>query len=102
MTFRGNFMDLASHYIKASDEVIVKEMSSKTVLLNVEQGTYYSLNKTGTLIWSCSDKNKTISDIADEMVRCFSVTRENALADTLALAQELAQEGLIEVVENPA
>lgn len=93
-------MDMASCCIKQNEDVMAKEMAAKTVLLNVARGTYYTLNKTGTILWSFMGGNKTVSQMADELAGRFQVSREEALADTLGLIQELKREGLIELVEE--
>lgn len=93
-------MDVASKCIRRKDEVLVKEMESKTVLLHLATGTYYTLNKAGTVLWSYADGKKTVSEMAGELVGRYQVSPEVALQDTVSLAQALAREGLIELVDS--
>lgn len=93
-------MDIALQCIRRKDAVLVKEVESKTVLLNLATGTYYTLNKAGTVLWSCADGKKTVSEMAGELVGRYHVSPEVALQDTVALVQALAREGLIELVDS--
>ena len=56
---------IGSGVMKISDSIIAKEIQGETVLLNKENGDYFSLNKMGTEIYNYISGGKEIEKIAD-------------------------------------
>ncbi|MBE0428992.1 MAG: PqqD family protein [Thermoleophilia bacterium] len=89
------------HYLVKDSEVLFTSMGDDAVLLHVQRGDYYSLNKVGARLWSITDGSKTIGDLAGEITEEFEISREEAEKDIIELAGQLAKEGLVKVVETP-
>ena len=89
--------DLSEKYPAKGEEVVHKEIESKSVLLNLENGSYYTLNKTGTFIWSLLDGKTTVKQLAELLTKNFAVTKDEASKDVFALIANLKKEGLIEL-----
>jgi hypothetical protein len=53
------------------DNVTWKNVSSGVVLLNLESGEYYTLNESGSLIWTDLVESKPESDIIEHMAAEF-------------------------------
>ncbi len=80
-------------------------MSSATVgdlavILNVEAGSYHGLNQVGTHIWDLLDAPHSVTQIAADLPRHFTVEPDAAEQATRAFLSDLAERGLIERV-NP-
>jgi len=78
-----------------------KEMESKSVLLCLESGHYYTLNSTGTFIWSLLDGKSGLDRIAQRVAERFHVSREEAVRDVRDLVEDLEAEGLLERYRGP-
>jgi len=86
--------------VKAKD-LVQKEIESKSVLLNLDNGNYYTLNRTGTFIWSLIDGKKRTSEIIEQVVQKFDVDSSQAAMDAETLIRDLENEGLIVFHNEP-
>jgi hypothetical protein len=74
-------------------DVHTVEVDGEAVLLN--EGRLHLLNATGALVWACFDGEGTIAEIAADISEGLGVPYETVLDDTLAVARELGEEGLL-------
>lgn len=88
-------------YLIKDHEVLFTSMGEDAVLLHVQRGDYYSLNKVGARLWVLTDGSKTIADLAGQITQEFDISLEQAEVDIIELAQQLEKEGLVKAVENP-
>ena len=95
-------MDITEKYISRGKDVKFRELDSQCVLLNLETGAYYTLNRVGAFIWDLLDGNRRVHEIIDRVVDRFRVARGVAADDVKALLEDLEGEGLIEITEIPA
>ncbi|GBE57320.1 hypothetical protein BMS3Abin01_00232 [bacterium BMS3Abin01] len=93
-------MEITQYLIK-NDDVLFTSMGEDAVLLHVNRGDYYSLNKVGARLWILTDGSKSIADLAGLITEEFEITREAAEKDILELAEQLVSEGLVKVAESP-
>jgi len=75
----------------------VRETASEdgAVLLDIEQGTCFSLNPVGLKIWELLKKRYSVDRIADAMAQDFAVPRSQLLADVVEFIQSLEAKRLI-------
>jgi len=81
---------------RPSPDVQGTSMEGETVLLDLNSGRYYNLNRLGSVIWEHCTGHSTISDIHAVLCDCFDVASERALDDLIALVNQLVQEGLLQ------
>ena len=89
-----------TYLIKDSD-VVFTSMGEDAVLLHVQRGDYYSLNKVGARLWVLSDGTKNVADLADLIIREFEISRDQAETDIIELAEQLEKEGLVTASASP-
>ena len=89
------------NYLVKDHEVLFTSMGEDAVLLHVQRGDYYSLNKVGARLWVLTDGCKTIRELAVLITEEFEITREQAESDIIELAEQLEKEGLVKAVETP-
>jgi Coenzyme PQQ synthesis protein D (PqqD) len=75
------------------------QVDGEAVLLN--EGRLHLLNATGALVWACFDGQGTIAEIAADISEGLGVPYENVFEDTLSVARDLGEEGLLASV-SPA
>jgi len=95
-------MDLMGKYIAKRTGVIGKEIQSKSVLLNLDNGTYYTLNKTGTFIWSLLDQKREVNYLIERVTQRFDIDKDKAYSDVQVFIEALKDQGLIDVTDEPA
>jgi len=88
-------------YLIKDHEVLFTSMGEDAVLLHAQRGDYYSLNKVGARLWVLADGCKTIEELARLITGEFDISQEQAEGDIIELAEQLAKEGLVTVVETP-
>ena len=64
-------------------------------MMNIETGSYVSLNGTGKSIWDLLDEAKTINQIVDELTSQYSITRELCEKDVLPFIEQLLEQKII-------
>jgi len=89
------------HYLVKDSEVLFTSMGEDAVLLHVQRGDYYSLNKVGARLWVMADGTKSVEDLAVMLTQEFDISQEQAEKDIIELAEQLAKEGLVEALETP-
>jgi hypothetical protein len=66
----------------------------------VKSGIYYGLNPIGTRIWKLIQEPRTVPEVCDVLLEEYEVEPERCQRDVLALLQELASKGLIEIKDD--
>ncbi len=70
-------------------------VENEAVILNLDNGMYYSLNEIGTRVWQMVDTGKSSADIVKTLLQEYSVKPEILEKDVEAIITELLQEKLI-------
>ena len=72
-------------------------VGEEAILINLNTGSYYSLNDTGTMFWELLDGQRSIADCAQLIAAEYEVEAEVVESDLLDLATDFKQEGLIDI-----
>lgn len=75
--------------------VICRELAGETVLLNLESGVYYGLDRVGTRAWQLLLQDKTVADVCSTMADEYETTLDTLHGDVLSLVRELCEKGLV-------
>lgn len=86
--------------MKPSADVLFKQLGEEAVLLDLGSSKYFSLNRTGTVIWGLVEEGVDISSMVDELSRRFGVDEGTARKDVVDLLDELHSAGLIVTVDT--
>ncbi|HKT08959.1 MAG TPA: PqqD family protein [Gemmatimonadaceae bacterium] len=73
-------------------------LSDGAVLLHLYTKRYFSLNETGSRIWSLLEQQATDEEIVDTLVREYDVEKPDAARAVSQLLDDLVAERLIEPV----
>ena len=84
-----------SDKVSIPPQVMARTVGEETVILDLATGTYFGLDPVGARIWELMGEGKTLAEICDRMLEEYEVSREELERDTLKLAQDLADQGLI-------
>ena len=86
---------LQTHYTKSENAHGTTLDRGEAVLLNLDNGAYYSLNRIGTMMWELLTSDHAPTHVATAIGKRFTVTEEKLRADLFALVTRLCQEGLL-------
>lgn len=74
-------------------------IDGEAVLVNVRRDDVMHLNPAASSLWSSLDGQASLEDIARSMTEEYDVDMDMALADAIAFAASLVEQGAAEVVE---
>jgi Coenzyme PQQ synthesis protein D (PqqD) len=92
-------LDVAT-IVARKDGFIEAEIDREVVVLSVESGTCYGLNRTGSRVWNLLAKPGRVRDLCATLIVEYNVDPEVCEADVLDLLEELRAEGLIAAIEQ--
>ena len=82
--------------VSASDAVLASPLGGEVVLLEPEEGIYYSLNEVGARIWEIIRDPVSVDNVCGLISREYDVDPDRCRADVLELLTELLDYGLAE------
>lgn len=81
------------------EAVIYQVIEDEAVLLNLDNGYYYSLDPLGSEIWAMCTGTRSLHAMLDRLCDEYDVTQDQAQRDLLDLVNDLWREGLVSVHE---
>ena len=85
----------AGTMLKRAENVTFETVADEAILIRLDTGTYFSLNKVGTHFWQMLDGQETIGQQAATIANQYEVDVDMVLDDLLELAHELREEELV-------
>ena len=68
----------------------------------MKSGIYYGLNAVGARIWNLIQEPKTVDEVAAAILAEYDVETDRCQHDIVALLQDLAAHGLVEIRHGTA
>lgn len=81
-------------------KTISGKLHDELVMMDMDQGKYFSLNQTATVIWELLERPLTIEELCETLTEEFEIDREQCEADTKQYLEEMMKLGLIRIVEG--
>ena len=91
-------MSLTQGYTIDKDKVTYRNIDGEAVILNLDNGHYYSLNDVGTKIWEYINNQKSLCEILDLLKEEYKVPAKKLQKDLLGLLKDLQKERLVEAI----
>lgn len=88
--------------VRRLDDVLETEIDNETVMMDIEQGSYFGLNPVGSRIWALLADSIAIGDLCDRLTEEFEVPREQCEAQVFGFLENLLERGLVQVVTDEA
>lgn len=80
---------------KRKDEIIAQQASSAMLLMNMGDGSYYSLNEVGSRIWELCDGTHTVAQLVSTLAMEYDAPSQTLESDILELLDGLRNKKLI-------
>lgn len=87
-----------SQHILIPDRVLFRELDGESVLLNLDNDSYYGLDQIGTRMLQLLMSSKSIHEAHTVLLDEYEVEPERLQSDLLELIGELKKQGLITLV----
>ena len=82
-------------YYVDPNKIVWRRIDEEVIILNLDSGIYYSLNKTGSFIWDLLIQEKDIEDIILHVSQDYGISEAIARKDTLYIINNLEKDLLI-------
>ena len=79
-----------------SPKVVHEIFDDEAIVINLDTGDYYSLNRPGAEIWSEIIESATVGDIIKKLSSRYSSNEEDIEGSTIRFLAELEEENLIQ------
>jgi PqqD family protein of HPr-rel-A system len=90
----------AQSQVRRIEDVLDTEIDDQTVMMDIEQGSYFGLNKPATRIWAMLAEPIVIDELCDRLTEEFDVPREQCEQQVGEFLANLLDRGLLQVVTN--
>jgi hypothetical protein len=85
---------LMMKYLRNS-KTISGRLHDEMVMMDMEQGKYFSLNQTATVIWELLETPLTMEELCDRLMDEYDVDREQCLEEVKEYIEEMKGLGLV-------
>ena len=85
----------AARYVATTRQVSTTA-EGEAVILHMDSGTYYGLDRVGTRVWDLLAEPRTLAELRDAVVAQFAVEPDRAEGDLRRLLDDLRGQGLVE------
>jgi hypothetical protein len=88
--------------VVAHAQIVSCALGQGAALLDMQSGSYYSLNPVGAHVWTMIQTPRPLGDLVSSVCETFDVTRETCQSDLHRLIDELSAAGLIDTSDAAA
>ncbi|EAU55006.1 lasso peptide biosynthesis PqqD family chaperone [Mariprofundus ferrooxydans] len=86
-----------SDVVRRNPEIVHSDMDGETVMMSVNEGSYYGLNGVGSQIWELLEQEMSVDAICTELLGHFDVEEEQCRSEVLTFLEEMATSNVIEI-----
>ena len=83
--------------IRVPKDVLISRLQEESVLLNLDNESYYGLDDVGTRMLSVLNSSDSVQSAWLQLVEEYDVDREVLRDDLVSLVERLLEQGLVEV-----
>ena len=87
----------AETVIARSSELVSSDIDGEVVMMSIENGKYYGLDKTGSRIWDLLENPFSVSALINQLLCEFEVDRATCERDVFAFLEKLDEDNMLEI-----
>jgi len=87
--------------VSRTDNLLFSTLGGEEVILNLDTGVYYGLERVGARAWKLLETEQTARAVCDRLEAEYDVDRATLEQDVLALFRSFEDEGLLQCPANP-
>ena len=89
--------DILSGTYRVSDGVVFRELDGEAVILNLDSGMYFGLDRVGTRVWQILEQDGHLAAVVERLLDEYDVAPDVLRADVARLVAALVEKGLVVV-----
>ncbi|MGH2739805.1 MAG: PqqD family protein [Actinomycetota bacterium] len=86
--------------LRVPEWVSAREVEGETVLLDLEQGTFFAARGVGPRVWELIAQGKTIDEVVENISAQYDVDADRARADIEAFVGSLVEKSLVVEIDG--
>jgi hypothetical protein len=90
-------MDMLGYFSVKKPDVVHETIDGETVIVNLENGIYYSLRNSGVDMWNLLEAGANLDELTEAMIGRFDGSQDEIRRAITELLVVLQQEGLVKV-----
>ncbi|MFA7042859.1 MAG: PqqD family peptide modification chaperone [Bacteroidales bacterium] len=75
---------------RKDSNLIISELDDDLIMMDMESGSYLSLNKTGRIIWEQLEQPVLVGDLIQQLMKRFSIDEKTCTTETIAFLNKIA------------
>ena len=75
--------------IKQIDDIVASEIDGETVMMSIENGSYYGLDPIGSYVWELLETPIKVADLIDTLLEKYDVDEKTCEKDVLHFLNEI-------------
>jgi len=93
----GSAISLPTVVVAVPDQVSCR-LENETVMLDLNRGVYFGLNRVGSMIWEMIQRPQSVQTIYFAVLENYEVDPETCKSDLIRLLEDLQEAGLADIV----
>jgi len=89
-----------SQRVTTPQHVLIQELESESVLLNIDSGNYFGLDAIGRRFWDAITNAESIEIAYEQLLKEYEVDPQQLRKDLNELLLKLTENGLVELVDG--
>jgi hypothetical protein len=89
-------MELTTILARGEDYVF-NEVDGELVMMNIENGSYASMNDTGKSIWGLIEEPKTVDEVLTALIVEYDIDRQTAETEVISFIKKLVKVKVITI-----
>lgn len=81
-------------------EVLYTALGSEGVMMDLDAGNYYGLNRVGARVWELLEQPRTVAEVASSLEEEYAVDHAESLEAVTAFVAALMEHGLVVCAEG--
>lgn len=84
--------------LSRSDDYLSNEIDGEVVMMNIETGTYISMNATGKSVWDLIVEPTSLAEILNSLTKEYDIAEEACKADVSPFIQQMIDQKIIRII----
>jgi Coenzyme PQQ synthesis protein D (PqqD) len=89
-----------THQIEIAPDVLIQELGSELVLLNLASEAYFGLDDVGNAMWSALKETGSVQSAYDRLLEQYDVDPEVLKQDLLNLIEQFVEHDLVKITST--
>lgn len=77
--------------------IVANQVGDEVVMMDMEKGKYFGMNKTGSYIWQLLEQPATVGELCERLVTDFGIPTEQCTTELNSFIEQMRKENIIAI-----